>query len=243
MTRNIIMLRGYKRSGKDTAAAMLVESLGYVRRGFADALKDAVSLEMGLPRWMMDDADTKEAALHHMPVVAKDASALHLQSWLVGELRTARNKKPFPKTWRTADGQLMTEDSSTILSEPLYWTPRALCIYKGSVMRAVDPNHWVKTAMEGAASLDAPGIVIADWRYKSELAAVKKLAGPDARVITVSIDRFDSVDSTDPSERDLDDATFDVRISNKSTIEAFKVQVLGLGSNLTVDGTSTEPGL
>lgn len=36
-----IAIAGRKRSGKDTAAAHLVEEFGYVRHGFADPLKDA----------------------------------------------------------------------------------------------------------------------------------------------------------------------------------------------------------
>lgn len=40
MMQNIGIV-GRKRSGKDTAAAALVEKLGYVRHGFADPLKDA----------------------------------------------------------------------------------------------------------------------------------------------------------------------------------------------------------
>ncbi|QUH01435.1 hypothetical protein HUO13_11995 [Saccharopolyspora erythraea] len=38
---NNIAIIGRKRSGKDTAAAALVEELGYTRLGFADPLKDA----------------------------------------------------------------------------------------------------------------------------------------------------------------------------------------------------------
>jgi len=240
----ILMLRGYKRSGKDTAAAELV-NLGFERRGFADSLKDSVSTEFGVPRWQMDDPSTKEAPLMHMPVIAKDASSIHLQSWLKGEFRTSQGKKPEGDVWYTSDGHMMVEDKTSMLSTKVYWTPRALCIFKGSACRSVDPNHWVKTVMNSSFN-DKVGMVIADWRYRSEVEAVRSIAGPNTKVITINIDRFDTVDSTDPSERDLDGYAFDVTITNRSTLDEFLAKVKGFGNNLIREvkhGTSTEePG-
>jgi hypothetical protein len=47
--RLIVMLSGYARSGKDTAAALLVEEYGFQRLAFADPLKQDVSRRTGLP--------------------------------------------------------------------------------------------------------------------------------------------------------------------------------------------------
>lgn len=47
--RLIVMLSGYAGSGKDTAAALLVDEYGFQRLAFADPLKQDVSQRTGLP--------------------------------------------------------------------------------------------------------------------------------------------------------------------------------------------------
>jgi hypothetical protein len=59
--------------------------------------------------------------------------------------------------------------------------------------------------------------VISDLRYRSEVEQLRQAFGKN--LITVRINRFDSVNSTDPSERDLDNYKFDVTIDNVGTLE------------------------
>jgi hypothetical protein len=45
----IVLLSGYAGSGKDAAAALMMEEMGFIRFAFADALKEQVATETGLP--------------------------------------------------------------------------------------------------------------------------------------------------------------------------------------------------
>ena len=47
--KQILLLSGYARSGKDSAANLLEEEHGYRRFAFADALKEMVSTLTGIP--------------------------------------------------------------------------------------------------------------------------------------------------------------------------------------------------
>jgi len=49
MMKQILLLSGYARSGKDSVANLLEEEHGYLRFAFADALKDMVATETGIP--------------------------------------------------------------------------------------------------------------------------------------------------------------------------------------------------
>lgn len=113
-----------------------------------------------------------------------------------------------------------TETVHTLLSDELrhgYWTPRALCILEGSVKRSVRPNHWVNTvAMEIMENLDKR-YVISDMRYKSELDTLRILL--EDRIIPVRINRYDTITTTDPSERDLDDCAFDITLRNTESLD------------------------
>jgi hypothetical protein len=94
-----------------------------------------------------------------------------------------------------------------------YHTPRSLCILEGSVKRSVEPDYWVKKTFESLHR--GSNYVVADWRYRSEYEALKHLAP-----ITIRINRFETTQSTDPSERDLDTfVAYDHIIKNDSTLE------------------------
>jgi hypothetical protein len=59
----IIVLAGYRGSGKDTVADYLVSAFGYKKYAFADALKDACAEEYRIPRWYFDHREIKELPL------------------------------------------------------------------------------------------------------------------------------------------------------------------------------------
>ncbi len=103
-----------------------------------------------------------------------------------------------------------------------FWTPRALCILEGSTKRSVNSNFWVKSTIEEVVNNPDTNYVISDMRYRSE-ADILKLFVPNIQL--VRIDRYDSINTTDPSERDLDEYKFDSTISNRTTKEDLYVQI------------------
>jgi hypothetical protein len=142
----IIALSGWKRSGKDTAAAYLIEKYGAERVAFADPLKTLVGELFGLYRSDMELADRKENPLINFPVVHSDAFTANVNGFMSGEFKPIKGLA--------------------------HWTPRALCILIGSTMRAVDPNYWVKQAV---AKTQPGGLyVISDLRYRSEIHALMR---------------------------------------------------------------------
>ncbi len=233
----VVAISGWKRSGKDTAAEVLIKE-GYKRVGFADPLKDMVAEEYSIPRSYCDDPKFKESPLMHLPVSPKDDFTLNLSTLLFKEFRTA-DGLPVPEYIIDGSGTFLgfmpnkgpfVEGGKAV---QLYWTPRALCILKGSVNRAVRSDYWVQAAIESieidSSRLDdkqQTTFVISDLRYQSEMSQLKEAFGDN--LITVRINRFDTCQSTDASERDLDNGRFDVVIDNKGTIEEFLQKVNGL---------------
>ena len=195
----IIALSGWKRSGKDTAAELLVKEYGYTAVSFAGVLKDMVAEEYGIPREWCDDPRYKEAPLKDYPAIPKDP----FTEAITGLLKAEINKG--------------------------YWTPRALCILKGSVNRAVSSKFWTSRAIKHiqvGQKLDIDKYVITDLRYKSEVEDLHDSFG--SRLSTIRINRFDTISTTDPSERNLDNYKFDYIVENKKTIEDFKQDLRGV---------------
>jgi len=93
-----------------------------------------------------------------------------------------------------------------------FWTPRALCILEGSIKRAVHSNFWVKEAVNEIGDNENKDYVITDMRYKTEADTINMFY-PENKVIRIN--RFDSITTTDPSERDMDDYHYDYLINNK----------------------------
>lgn len=185
----VIALSGWRGSGKDTAADYLVQEHGYSQLSFASVLKDTVAEQYGFPRRWCDDREMKDAALVGYPVVSSDPFTAAIHQLLASEL-----------------------DSG-------YWTPRALCILEGSTRRSVRANHWVEPIVNYIRRHDYDDgfkFVISDLRYTSE-ADVLQLLVPEIQL--VRIERADSIGTTDPSERDLDNYKFDYRVSNRGTKE------------------------
>jgi hypothetical protein len=212
----VVAISGWKRSGKDTAAAYLVDN-GFSRAAFADVLKDMVASEYGIPRSDCDDPDKKEAPILTLPVIPKDAFTLSVAHLLFKEFRTAGGH-PAMEPYVDPSGTFLGVMGRDVAQ--LYWTPRALCILKGSINRAVDSSYWVgrtiDTIKNNTSSLPQL-FVISDLRYRSEVEQLRQAFGKD--LITVRINRFQDVNSTDPSERDLDNFKFDITIDNIGTLD------------------------
>lgn len=241
----LIAISGWKKSGKDTAGELLINDYGFKRISFAGPLKDKVAQDFNMTRAEQDDQSLKEQPLMDYPVIPKDGFALNLVKFMYREFRDAKGRIPLD-LHIDASGAVMG-----VMAYPnqinrgeelaqLYWTRRAMQILEGSGKRTVDSNYWVKQAI---ASIDNQTIihatadmkatmerekkvnnfVITDLRYKSEVEPLRAAFGK--RLLTVRVNRFDSTESTDPSERDLDNYPFDVVIENKGTLEEFLAKV------------------
>lgn len=210
----VLAISGWKGSGKDTLAAYLIEKRGAVRVSFADPLKDMVAEEYGIDRTSLDDPNQKERPILTLPVDPKDAYSRMISEFLFKEFRTVKNKQVVGFTY---ENELFKGTTGQPFEHPsLFWTPRALAILKGSTNRAVRSDYWVQRAI-GKIRASETLVVISDLRYKSELKQLKDAFGDE--LSTVRVERFDTSPSSDPSERDLDDASFDYRINNRSTRE------------------------
>jgi len=220
----VIAISGWKRSGKDTLAEFLVKDFNFRRIGFADPLKDMVAQEYDIPRDHLDNPSYKEAPLTQYPVDPKDDFSKKMTDIMFGEFRNLQGKK-------SNHGSFV---SSKLAGEKLYWTPRALAILKGSVNRSVASDYWVRTAVNKIAfdtTHPEQLYVISDLRYKSEMALLRAFFGDN--LVTIRVNRFTHSESTDPSERDLDDAQFDHVIENKGTLDEFLTKFKSLLSNLS----------
>ena len=195
----MLCISGWKQNGKDSLADYLVANYGAQRVSFADPLKDMAAAEYGVAREAFDLPSLKEQPILSMPVQPQDAFSRMLTDFMRGEFRDQNGK-------RYGEG---SPDSQ------MYWTPRALAILKGSSNRAVRSDFWVAQAIK-LANKKGGLIVISDLRYKSELAQMRAAFGDD--MVTVRVQRYDTSPSTDPSERDLDDAEFDFHVSNRGTL-------------------------
>jgi hypothetical protein len=224
----IILLSGWKRSGKDTAADMLQELLGLKRVSFASALKDGVAKEFKIDRASIDNQELKELPLLQYPVQNKDGFSKLVNEFMFREFRTEDNEIPVSFEYNdNGDFLGVTKDG---LRKPLFASRRSLCILKGSVNRSVDTNYWVNiVAPDGGDS-----VMISDWRYKSEFEALRKsYNGP---IITIRINRFDNCESSDPSERDLDNFDrFSYVIENKGSLEEFRRSIKALADRIFYD--------
>lgn len=218
----IIAISGYKRSGKDTSAEILVNDHGFMRVAFADILKDMVSKEYGIPREHCDHPEFKEAPIIHLPVTPKDEFSLMLCKYMVKEFRDINGRMP-AEAYVDASGALLGIIGRH--AAQLYWTPRALCILKGSSNRAVTSQYWTEQTINkinnkiDSSNKLPEGFVISDLRYRSEIEQLKLAFGKD--LITVRINRSTNF-SSDPSEIDLLNFKFDAIIDNYGSIEDLK---------------------
>jgi hypothetical protein len=219
----VLAVSGWKQNGKDTLCDYLMNK-DTERVAFADPLKDRVAEEYGIHRTDLDEQDKKEQPILHLPVDPQDNFTRTIAHLLVREFRTEDGltcsefadhcNLGFRITKRGESGQ---KDEGEL--KKLYWTPRALAIFKGSGNRAVASNYWVQQAIQKINKSNAKLIVIPDLRFKSEVKQLKEAFGD--KVTTIRVNRFDTSPSTDPSERDLDNYEFDYIINNKGTLQEF----------------------
>jgi len=217
----IIALSGFKQSGKDTSADYLVKNHDFTKFSFASALKDMVSEQYDIPRCYCDDSKWKEQPLKQYPVDPKDPFSEMICDYMIKEFANVQYE---PERYDVD-----------------FWTPRSLCILEGSVKRSVNSGYWVQRIIKDIQIKDAKAsalyiikeeeykggyYVISDLRYRSEIEQLKQEFGID--LITIRLDRFDSIDSNDPSEHDLDNYKFDYVIKNREFKEELYKKLEGI---------------
>ena len=96
-------------------------------------------------------------------------------------------------------------------------TPRDILIQRAASVRAANPNHYVELVSDRIATEGGWRYVITDWRYPNEYdTLVDTLAGHT--FLRVRIVRPGIAPLPEPSEHQLDGATFDVTIQNDGSI-------------------------
>lgn len=164
----VILLSGWKRSGKGTVAEYLEERYGYQHLSIAEPLKDLVAKKYGVPRDWLDDQSKKEQPLYWLPIRSADATS------------------------RAINAIFFSSSGGNI-----HWTPRALCILEGSIARTVNPYHWVDELVEGIKDNPDRNYVISDVRYRSEVEYLK-VQLKNCRVVRISReDTVDTLDASE----------------------------------------------
>jgi hypothetical protein len=219
----IFALSGWKGSGKDTVAGLLS---GFTRVAFADKLKDTVATMFKVPRADLDDPAKKEAPILTMPVVATQAIPRIVIDKLIREFRLDEQQIPTcGPGWHDyydTDGYLLQGNCR------YYWTPRALCILIGTMMRTVIPSYWIDQTLD---SIQVGGqYVITDVRFPEEIRLLKDHARKlNAIVVFIRVNRAEAIErsrlTTDESEHALDNYSFDYCITNDSTIAELQEKV------------------
>lgn len=204
MVGSILLLSGYKQSGKNVMADYLAEKYGYKQFAYADLLKDQVADRYGFPRQYCDHPIKKEEPLLDYPV--------HTDQPLI--------KMTFDQMihhYRLVGGHI-------------FHTPRSLLILEGTYMaRAIHPSIWINSLMQHIQKYDR--VCISDIRFPNEIEIPKKMYNS---ALSVRINRFHESNATDVTERSLDSHDFDYTIDNYGSLEDFYKKIDVFMSNLVV---------
>lgn len=197
----IIGLSGYARSGKDTAAEVLVEQFGFTRVAFADKLREVlyelnpivdflgreVAVEDGYIDNEILNAAPVTGGIH--PIGVKDV--INRFGW------DGYKETKWSKEIRRLLQRLGTEAGRQTLWDSI----------------------WVDAALTGLPE-DAK-VVVTDCRFVNEAQAIKDRAGIVVRVERAGVGPANN----HPSETSLDDWDFDYTLPNVHDLETFKINV------------------
>ena len=194
----IIALSGFARSGKDEAAKVLVEELGFVRVAFADKLREVlyalnpiVSGSLMLPTndvWV--DEQLSKALATEGNIKVQDV--IHSYGW------DGYKESQFGAEIRRLLQRLGTEAGRQTLWDSI----------------------WIDAALTGLPE-DAR-VVVTDVRFPNEAQAIKDRDGIVWRVERPGVGPANS----HPSETSLDDWPFDAWIGNTGTLDDFREAVV-----------------
>lgn len=185
----IVGVHGHARTGKDTIAAHLVAKHGYVRKSFADPMRDALYRLNPVV-----GADTK-GRLWRLAEVVDDIGWDEAKAVFDGEIRRLL------QVFGTEIGREWDED---------FWVDRGLT----GIAAPAKPG-WPES-LEWAAQPDR-GYVFSDVRFENEVRAIQEFA-PYSLLIKVGRPGYGPINSH-KSDRGLPDAMFDVVIDNDGTLD------------------------
>src|SRR5271165_2947097 len=89
----VVAISGWAKSGKDTAAKILISDYGFNRVAFADPLKNTVAEQYGFERQSLDDQSLKEAPVLTMQVEPRDPYTRMIAEFMHKEFRTKFGKQ------------------------------------------------------------------------------------------------------------------------------------------------------
>lgn len=210
----VLAISGWKRSGKDMVAEYLVENYGFKRVSFAEPLKRMAAEEYDIPLDHMYNDDYKEKAIQKYPVESTDPFLKNLHDHMVGEFRTLTGETPCGIMTSAGQTRGMVFDKYGFETwVPIYWTPRAIAIFKGSGNRSINKEYWTHRMIKEIQESGHDKIVVSDLRFRTETKEMSAVFGEDVHF--ARINRWDNVNSTDSSEHDLDDFNFNSYLNNK----------------------------
>lgn len=203
----ILMVGAKSRRGKDTFYEFSVPS-GYVRLSFADKLKEAAADLYGLSHEQIhgnlkDEMDLRYPNTYDSKFCLRSFLGFKILPWF------NRDYKPF-------------------------LTPRRILQVFGQQQRALNPTIWADYIFNKKIQEEiAKGhnkIVITDFRMKNEAEVAmnwyyKNQDQAGLYFIKVNRHELDSQPSSDISENDLNDFTFDFILNNDSTLDEYKTVV------------------
>jgi hypothetical protein len=165
----VVLLSGWAGSGKDAAAALIVEELDFYRLAFADVIKREVASMTGVPLEVFHDGRKNKPLTNH-----------------IAEFPTAQS-------------------------------PRDILIQRAAAVRSINPDHYAELVSDRIAMEGGWRYVISDWRYPNEYESLVDTLTNYA-FLRVRVVRPGIAPLPEPSERQLDDATFDATIQNDGSI-------------------------
>jgi len=193
----LIGVSGYARTGKDTVSNILVENYGFVRIGFADALKECMYV---LNPWV--------------PIKI----SIPIPDTIADIARIGETQKP-QSEFKMRRLREIVDESGWEEAKEVPEVRRLLQRMGTEVVRdIVGTDTWVDIAMRKAA--EHPNVVISDLRFPNEHEAVREV-GEAWRV-----SRPGQLAHNDhSSETALDDAAFDRWILNDGTLLDLETKV------------------
>jgi len=160
---SIISISGKKGSGKDTAAARLIENHGFTRFAFADILKDMLTSVFKIERKYFDDHELKDKQFDRITVDFSDIDKIRM--WL--EERGVEID------------YVMRTNMENVGHGRTLDTPREMMQFIGTdVCRDnISNDLWIDLTIKNMLSSGKRLIVVTDARYANERRALKKLGG------------------------------------------------------------------
>lgn len=195
----IVGITGKKRSGKDTAAAALVEQRGFVRVGFADALK---KMALAVDPVVYVGNNGGHARLHHI---------VECVGW-------ERAKDEYPEVRRLLN-KLGTNGVRDIIGADSWINAWQRQVNELPTVQRYEMRSRGRTLVTAR-----PNVVVPDVRFLNEASSVLEYPSLVIRVVRPGLDTND----TARSETEMDEIDPDVAVINDGTAEQLQAKVLAI---------------